>query len=279
MSTIIHFIDVGQGNMVLIQASNGENYLCDCNVTDDNQHRVLRYMADTIGWHAPISAFICTHRDADHMRGVRKVHERFPIQSIWDTGHPGTTTTSAEYTQYMRLRRDVGYVVKERLKRQDFGNTRFRYFSAMDERLDKNANAQGLVIKVEHRHNEACMYSAMLTGDCDAETWSQAIMKDYAASEVRSSILMGAHHGSITFFDDPADSKYYYTDHIQAISPTMSIISVGENPHGHPNMKAMELYDKYSSGSNNGNTVFTTQDQGTMRLTLRNDGWSLTHGL
>ena len=41
MSTFVHFVDVGQGNMVLIQASSGENFLFDCNVTLENETRVL----------------------------------------------------------------------------------------------------------------------------------------------------------------------------------------------------------------------------------------------
>ncbi len=55
----------------------------------------------------------------------------------------------------------------------------------------------------------------------------------------------------------------------------MTIISVGDNAYGHPDKKAVELYEKYSTGSNNGNKIFTTQDKGTMKLTLKDNGWSL----
>lgn len=276
MSTLVHFIDVGQGNMVLIEATNGERYLCDCNITDDNEDDVLRYVASVIGWGSRISAFICTHRDSDHMRGVKKVHEYFPIQSVWDSGHPGTTTDCTEYIEYMDLRRKVGAQVKQKCTRQDFGKTRFRYLSAQDERLERNANAQGLVIKLEHWNGKGCGSSAILTGDCDAETWRYAIMKDYPEADVKASILMGAHHGSLTFFDDPADTQHYYTGHIKAISPAMTVVSVGKNGYGHPDEKALKLYEKYSSGSKQGNKVFTTQEKGSMKLTLKDDGWSLS---
>lgn len=275
MNTEIHFIDVGQGNMVLIGATNGKFYLCDCNITNDNEDAVLAYLGKTIGWGTEIAAFICTHRDADHMRGIKKIHKQFPVTSIWDSGHPGTTTDSTEYKEYMDLRRAVGFEEKKKQTRQDLGLTRLRYLSAKDERLEKNANAQGLVIKVEHWNNANCGSSTILTGDCDAETWRYGIMKDYAASDVKTSILMGAHHGSITFFDDPADKEHYYTAHIDAIKPAMTIISVGDNAHGHPDKKAIELYEKHSTGSDKGNKVFTTQDKGTMKLTLKDNGWSL----
>lgn len=275
MNTVIHFIDVGQGNMVLIEASNERFYICDCNVTNDNENDVLNYVANVIGWGAEISAFICTHRDADHMRGIKKINNYFPIQSIWDSGYPGTTTTSSEYSDYMDLRRRVGSREKKRLTREDLGMTRLRYLSSKDERLEKNANAQGLVIKVEHWNNNDIGSSTILTGDCDAETWRYGILKDYSKSDVKASILMAGHHGSITFFDDPADTKNYYVEHMQAIKPSMTIVSVGDNAHGHPDDKALELYENYTSGSNNGNKVFTTQDKGTLKLTLKDDGWAL----
>jgi beta-lactamase superfamily II metal-dependent hydrolase len=89
--------------------------------------------------------------------------------------------------------------------------------------------------------------------------------------------LHGSHHGSLTFFDDPSDDKNYYTSHIKKIKPAMTLISVGPNVHDLPDKKAIELYEKYSSGSSQGNKVFTTEDKGTMKLELKNDGgWSLS---
>ena len=40
MTTLIDIMDVGQGNMVLLQLDDGQIYLYDCNVTDDNEERV-----------------------------------------------------------------------------------------------------------------------------------------------------------------------------------------------------------------------------------------------
>jgi len=234
MATIIHFIDVGQGNMVLIEAGNGSNFVFDCNITNENEYDVLAYVRNVIGAGTNLNAFICSHRDADHMRGIKKLHNYFPIQEIWDSGYPGTTTNSSEYLEYMDLRRRVGHEVIEKMIYQDFGRTRFRYFSAKDDRLANSANAQGIVIKVEHRNKSQSLGSAMLTADSDAETWRYGIMKDYSNDNLKSSILMAGHHGSDTFFDDPADTKNYYTEHIQAINPDMTIVSVGRNAHGHP---------------------------------------------
>ena len=274
MPTIAHIIDVGQGNMVLIEASSGRNFVFDCNVTEENKDRVLDYVGKEIGEGNQLHAFICSHRDADHIRGIKKLHKRFPIREIWDSNYPGTTTDTIEYRAYMDLRRQVGNKVIKKRQKQDFGRTRFRYMSAQDIRLPDNANAQGVVIKVEHRSANAdrSLSSVMLPGDSDAETWRYGIMDDYYKSDVSSTILMGAHHGSISFFDDPGDETNYYTTHMQNISPDMTIISVGPNRHGHPSDAAIRLYRKYSSGSDMGNKVYRTDTQGTIKLTLKDGG-------
>jgi len=44
MSMKVQFIDVGQGNMTLLQMPDGTNILYDCNVTEENEDRVLAYL-------------------------------------------------------------------------------------------------------------------------------------------------------------------------------------------------------------------------------------------
>lgn len=279
MTTTVHFIDVGQGHMSLVECANGANFVVDCNITEDNKERVIKYLTDRIGKGSSIDAFICTHRDADHMRGVRILHDTFPLKAIWDSDYPGTSTDTPEYRAYMQLRRDVGARVIEKKKREDFGRTRFRYLSAKDSRLPKEANEQGIVLKVEQRTADLSTVrsSTMLTGDGGASKWKYGIMEDYSTSDVSCSIFLAAHHGSITFFDDPADEKHYYTSHIAAIKPEMVVVSVGDNPHGHPDSKALELYRKYATGASNGRKIFRTDQQHTMKLTLKSSGgWNLS---
>ena len=277
MATTIHFIDVGQGNMVLVQCSSGTNFVVDCNITDANKDRVLNYVEKQIGDKGRLHAFICTHRDADHMRGVRILHNRFSIGGVWDSGYPGTTTDSDEYKAYMQLRRDVGSKVIEKKTKSDYGYTRLRYFCAKDDRLPNDANDQGIVVKVEELNGDKskALSSTILTGDGSYAKWKDGIMKDYGKDDVSCSILMAAHHGSLDFFDDPNHSSRY-TSHIRAIEPAMVVVSVGENNYGHPDSKALELYRKYATGSKDGNKVFRTDQKHTMRLVLKSaGGWNL----
>lgn len=278
MSTVVHFIDVGQGNMVLVQCADGTNVMVDCNVTDDNKNSVLGYVANQIGQKGRFGVFVCTHRDADHMRGVRTLHNRFPIGAIWDSGFPGTSTDTDEYKAYMQLRSELPSHVVGKGNYKDWGRTHVQLLSGKDARLPNNANDQGLVLRVEERSANltSVLGSTMLTGDGSYAVWKDGIMKDFNTSQISSDILMAAHHGSWDFFGE-SGSNQYYEPHIKAMAPDMTVVSVGPNNYGHPDPDAIKLYEKYSSGSNKGNKVLRTDRRGTMKLTLKSEGgWQIT---
>lgn len=276
MATEIHFVDVGQGNMVLIKADDGTLFVFDCNITQENQSTVLAYVGKVFGRNKSI-IFICSHRDADHMRGIKKLHDQNPISKIWDSNYPGTTTNSSEYKEYMALRQSVGSFVIEKKMVGNYGKTRLIFMSAADKRLPADANGQGIVIKVEQRsqNGERCLASAMLPADSDAEIWRDAILNDYTKSDVKSSILMAAHHGSNSFFEI-AGVNGNYTAHLEAIAPQMVILSVGLNTHGHPNREAIAFYERYATSTDYRDRIRRTDKNGTMKLTLKSEGdWSL----
>jgi beta-lactamase superfamily II metal-dependent hydrolase len=266
----LHFIDVGCGNMTLILFPKGKTYLYDCNVTDDNEDAVLKYVSKAMGARTTIDAFVCSHRDADHMRGIKKVHAEYPIRVIRDSGVEGTTTNSAEYREYMALRRDIGGTEVKARTYQDINGATVRWMNSQDDRLT-DANDQSIVMKIEFDGS-----SVLLAGDTSFRPWKEIILPYYSDEKLSTNILLGPHHGSPTFFDDPGDDKSYYTAHMKKVQPAMTLISVGPNVHDLPDSKALELYEKYSTGSNKGNKVHTTEDQGNMRLTLKGNGaWSL----
>lgn len=270
MSTEIHFINVGCGNMTLLCLPGGVTYLYDCNVTSANERSVLDYLRRAMNDRIGIDVFVCSHRDADHMRGIGKIHRRFPIRRIEDPEVAGTTPESPEYREYMDLRRRVeSATIKPRTYRT-IGTVVLRFMNGRDDQFS-DANDQSVVLKVEDSGS-----SALLAGDTSFLPWRDAILPYYEESKLKSSILLAAHHGSLTFFDDPQDTKNYYTAHIRKIAPEMTIISVGDNVHGLPDAKALAFCEKYSSGSKQGKRVFRTDREGNMKLTLKDDGsWSL----
>ena len=269
--TEINFFDIGCGNMQLILLPDGSIFMYDCNITEDNQDDVLAYVKKIIGGGTKIKVFINSHRDADHMRGIKKLHKKHPIQEIWDSGVPGTTTTTPEYRDYMDLRRQLSSREIEPRKYWGYGAAVLRCMNSKWEDYS-DPNDQSIVLKIENKGA-----SALLAGDTSFRPWKEKILTYYSADRLSADILLAAHHGSLTFFGDPSDEKNYYTAHIKKISPAMTLVSVGPNTNDLPDDKAMELYEKYSSGSKKGNKVYTTEYKGNMKLVLKDDGgWNLT---
>jgi beta-lactamase superfamily II metal-dependent hydrolase len=265
----VHFISVGCGNMVLLHLSDGTTMLYDCNVTNENAVQVLGYLARVMGNKRVIDIFVNSHRDSDHMRGIRRVHAYFPIRLVWDSGVVGTSPYSPEYQEYMQLRREVGFREVQARTYWSYQDTIVRVMNSRAPDYT-DSNSQSLVLKVEYLGS-----SLLVAGDTDYRPWKEKILPFYR-SRVKSSILHAAHHGSPSFFDDPSDEKYYYTKHIKAIEPDITIVSVGSNVHGLPDPNAMELYERHSRGSKQGHKVFRTDRQGNIKLLLKGSGeWTL----
>ncbi len=267
----IHFIDVGCGNMTLLLFPDGTAWLYDCHVTTENESSVLTYLRHVLGREGrTIGAFICSHRDADHMRGIKAIHRHFPFAGIWDNGIAGTTIDSPEYREYIDLRRQInsgeitaGYVVK-------CAGAKIAWINSRDSILT-DVNDQSIAAMIDFNGS-----SAVLAGDTSYRPWRDRIVPSYGAS-LKANILLGSHHGSLTFFHEPGDSHSYYTEHIASIRPEMTIISVGKNVHGLPDRKALELYENHSSGSNTGEKIWMTDTHGHMKLILLGAGqWSLS---
>ena len=272
---VAHFIDVGQGNMVLLQLADGTTMLCDCNVTDENATRVLGYLG-TVLPRQGIDIFVNSHREADHMRGAKRVHESFPISTIWDSGVTGVTTDSMEYGEYMALRLRVPRCVPvARRTYYDFGTTRVRIMNSKNDDLPDDPNAQSVVIKVENWYGGHIVNSLMLTGDSDTRTWERSIIPFYG-EQVTSTVLMGSHHGADDFVREPNGDLYL--QNMRAIRPRVTVVSVGDNSYGHPDPFSLLVYNLFSMGADwviGGPArlkVLRTDLHGTLRLQLHDNG-------
>ena len=263
MTITVHFVNVGQGNMQVIIFPDNFVMVYDCNITNDNEERVFDYLGKIMP-KSEIDLFVNSHRDADHMRGIKKLHFRFPIQMLWDTEIPGNTETP-EYQEYMDFRRSMGSNIaiakpNHHLKSKPY----VRILNGAREGLNE-PNAQSIVLHIDYNGS-----SVLLTGDTDALVWKDYIIPENGDS-VKSSVLLASHHGSKSFIDHDSYQNYY-TEHLQKINSAFTIISVGENPHGHPDEVTIKYYEKYTSGGNNGKKIFTTQDHGNIKVELTGNG-------
>ncbi|VVB98836.1 Beta-lactamase superfamily domain protein [uncultured archaeon] len=253
--------------MTMMFLPNGQTVMYDCNITEDNKNRALSYLTEIMNTHNrnKIDVFINSHRDADHMRGIKIIHAHYPIQKIWDSGVPGTTPDSQKYFDYMDLRRNIGYEEIKPHSRWTFGDVIIRIFNSKRKNGPDDANYHSIVIKAEYGKS-----SVILAGDTTADVWKDEIIPKYADVDFSTNILLASHHGSLGFFDDPRDEKNYFTEHIKKMAPDVTVISVRENdslPHG----KAIEIYEKYTSGVS-GTKIYRTDKLGHIKFEMKLEG-------
>ncbi len=287
-----YLMSVGEGLMTLIIFPNELVMLFDCNVTNDNQDEVLEFLDEVIPekyngdkqkYEKPIHIFANSHRDEDHYRGLKKVNEKFPIKSIWDSGQTGATTDSPDYLYYMYLRRALkekdpanlfipvpsdipvfnydGVDIYCLAAEEDFTAGYInKGFSESDTRI-QHTNSMVLLLEYGNR-------KLLMTGDSDWKSWRDKIVPNFNEGDfLKSNILIASHHGSRSFFtsevndniDAEANSETTYIESIELIKPDITLVSCGDYDSAHhPNKDALELYKTHTSERQ----VYTTYKKG-----------------
>src|SRR4051794_39529784 len=85
-----HFIDVGQGDSILITLTNGKNILVDAGKRDADD-KVGAYLKK-VGVKT-LDLVVSTHPDADHIGGLIDILNFFPVKQVLDSGKGHTTQT------------------------------------------------------------------------------------------------------------------------------------------------------------------------------------------
>lgn len=286
-----HVLNVGEGLMVLLIFPNKKVMLFDCNVKEDNEEEIIEFLSGSIPFTYDvdldeerqfIDVFVNSHRDEDHYRGLRKVNEKFPIKSIWDSGQTGASTQSVDYKYYMELRRRLKAKNNNNLKVIIPTNKPIASLNGVD--IYCFAGKEGFIPEFENgtmifeaatkiQHTNAIVLqiryggtSLLLTGDSDWKSWKEKIMPNFY-DQVKSEILIASHHGSRSFFtneendtiDIAKNPDTTYIDSIKKISPDIVLIPCGNyEAYHHPNKEALKIYREHCRNGQ----VYTTNKYG-----------------
>lgn len=221
----VHFINVGQGDSILVQSPNGKNLLVDGGTKDAGKD-VVNYLRK----HGveKLDYVVATHPDADHIGGLHSVLNSISIKNFVDSGKTHTSQTYEEMLQLI-LDKNIPFIVPKT------GDT-----IPLDEELDisvihmgdKSAdnNEASIVLKLSYGET-----SFLLMGDADIRV-EKDILEE---TNVKATVLKAGHHGS-----DTSSSQ----DFIEAVNPEVTILSYGkDNSYGHPNTEVKSRLERISS--------------------------------
>lgn len=210
---LVHFIDVGQGDAVLIQLRN-KNILYDCGDTGKGKD-VLEYLEDHDV--KELDLLVASHAHKDHIGGCLHILQKMNVKSVYDNGSPSKTGT---YTKFKKLAREKS---SYRAITGDFKEGDLEFHVAYDTRPKLAEADRSVMVKIVHGQ-----VGFLFTGDCE-ESCERELLKD---ANLDVDVLLVGHHGS-------ADSST--EDFLRRVTPRVAVIQVGAgNPYGHPRKEALD---------------------------------------
>jgi competence protein ComEC len=243
----VSFLDVGQGDAILIQTPNGQDILIDGG--PDSQKINLELSGKLPFWDRTIDLVVCTQPQADHVTGLVEVLQRYRVEQVLD---PGVSYDSAIYQEWLRLIEDRGiqYNIARAGQEINLGNgiklEMLNPPEGLFEGTSHDVDNNGVVLRLSWGN-----VSFLFTADIRAEAELELIMQ---RANLKATVLKIAHHGS-----DTSTSEHF----LAAVDPEVAVICVGAgNPFGHPGPEVTErLVDRL--GEDN---VYRTDQDGTIEF-------------
>lgn len=215
---IAHYIDVGQGDCAIIQCG-GESMIIDSGEAEYSE-KVIEYL-NCINV-SELDYAVATHPHSDHIGGFSKILNEIDTENII---MPNVTSDSKDYDKLMDCvyENDINVIHAESGNSYSFGESSFAIL-APENKDYIDINNYSVVIRFSYLQT-----SFLFTGD--AEYLSEQDMLN-SGHLLQADILKIGHHGSKS-----STSSLF----LQAVNPTIAVISVGANSYGHPHNTVLSL--------------------------------------
>ncbi len=243
----VSFLDVGQGDAILIQKGN-QQVLVD---GGPSPQAITLELGDKMPfWDRTIELVVLTHPHSDHITGLAEVLQRYQVEQVL---YPDLDYESPLCEEWLRLleEKDIECTIAKAGQQIDLG--------------------QGVMIKVLHpqtslltgtgsdiNNNSVVLHitmgrvSFLLAADIEQEAEFELIA---LRADLTSTVLKVGHSGS-----DTSTTPEF----LAVANPQVAVISVGEdNPFGHPSGEVVERLEEKLGTEN----IFRTDEQGTIEFT------------
>lgn len=242
----VDFLDVGQGDAILIRSPYGQNILIDGGPDDT----VVRRLSENLPWwDRTIDLMVLTHPHDDHVNGLNEVIKRYRVGRVLYTG---VAHASPGYAHWLGLIRDnrIPLVIVDRPQTVNLGaGCRFDIVyprASLAGRTVDSLNNSSIVAKL------ACGGGSFLfMGDAEAETERELLA---AGADLSARVLKAGHHGS----DTSSGGEF-----LEAAGASAAVIEVGkDNGFGHPSLRIIRRLER------RGMKIYRTDIDGTVRMTV-----------
>jgi competence protein ComEC len=250
----VHFIDVGQGDSILLQTPAGKNILVDCgghkgelaSGTGVGDKVVLPYLR-RLGVQK-LDLLVLTHYHEDHMGGAAAVIRSLPVALLLVP--PQDKPPGAEFSGLTEQIKGAGIDMRTAVAGDCLNLDPGLEIDVLSPPRDMNGeNNDSLVLRVSFGREDF-----LLTGDIEKEAQDFLLQQRY---NLACEVLKVPHHGS----------KYFLPEFLEKVKPLAAVITVGKNNFGHPSLETLKLLQEL------GAAVYRTDRDGA--VIFRTDGNSI----
>ncbi len=243
----VHFIDVGQGDSILIQTPQGKNMLLDTGGWREEFVRgegagdkvVLPYLR-RLGVRK-IDVLVLTHPHEDHAGGAKAVLENLPVKLAvvspigLEPEKGAAKLVQPEYLSLLNqaLQKNVALKVAKAgasLPLDPALTVKILYPPLPPLKGTRSdLNNASLVVSLSYQK-----LKLLFTGDIELE--GQKWLLEHKRAALKAQVLKVPHHGS----------RYFEADFLKAVNPKIAVISVGaQNNFGQPDQTTLDLLARH----------------------------------
>ncbi len=248
----VSFLNVGQGDAILIQGPTGVDVLVD----GGPDRSVLRELPRVMGpLDRTINMVVETHPDKDHIAGLADVFAEYIVKNFMSPNLANDTDVYKRVVHAEESESGLQTVVARKGMRIHMGDGAYADVLYPDHDVShlQATNDASIVLHVVYGNT-----SFMLTGDLPSTIEDQLVTQYHDA--LASDVLKAGHHGS-----------KYSTDDVwlASVHPRTVVISAGKgNTYGHPSPETLARI------TGEGAAIVSTMDSGT--IVFESDGTRVT---
>jgi competence protein ComEC len=238
----VSYIDVGQGDSILIQSPDGKSALIDGGEAGSG---ALQYLQSKNVTH--LDLMVATHPHSDHIGGLVEVLKTIPTDRVVTNGQPHTTNVYENFLDAIAAAK-AEYIEVKRGDTIPLGTLVFQVLSPVSA-TSGDLNNNSVVLRLEYGNT-----SFLFTGDAQTNAESGMIA---SGLPLKAEILKAGHHGSSTS-SSPA--------FLAQVQPAVAVYSAGiGNSYGHPHAETIAALTAIGAkiyGTDANGTITVTTDGG-----------------
>lgn len=235
----VHFIDVRQGDSILIQT--GTKVMLIDTGLEENSDEYMKYL-DSLGL-KKIDYLILTHQHKDHIGNAAKVIKNYNIGMLY---MPDVSSTDKEFEGTIKAINKKGIQITRPVPGSSFdiGEAKCTIYAPNSPKYE-DENNYSVALKMVYKNT-----SFLFTGDSLFLSEKEMLDKGF---DLSADVLKIAHHGS----DDSTSEEF-----LNKVNPKYAVLSCEKNDSvDHPSKKTMKLLKKRDI------PVYRTDESGTIICT------------